>query len=131
MINKRNTIKRAPIFVLQKHQAKTLHYDFRLEKAGVLKSWVVPKGLPNKKGEKRLAIEVEDHQIDFADYEGTIPEGEYGAGTIKIIDTGYYELDIWTINKIIIHLKGSTISGKFILLKTNKLGEINWIIIKL
>jgi bifunctional non-homologous end joining protein LigD len=131
MTDQINDTQNAPIFVLQKHHAKTLHYDFRLEKDGVLKSWAVPKGLPDKKGEKRLAIETEDHELEFACFEGTIPEGEYGAGTVEIVDKGFYELEVWTDTKITVYLKGDVLSGKFVLIRTGKPGEKSWLIIRL
>lgn len=115
-------------FVVQEHNASHLHWDFRLEKDGVLKSWAVPKGVPEKKGVKRLAIQVEDHDLDYIDFEGTIPEGEYGAGTVKIWDNGVYELGSETDKRLVFELKGKRLKGDYSLVH---LKDKQWLLIKL
>ena len=116
------------IYVIQKHQASHLHYDLRLEKEGILKSWAIPKGAPPKKGIKRLAIQTEDHPMAYADFEGQISEGEYGAGTVKIWDKGTYNTEKWMENEITIHINGSKLIGRHCLIKFKKLDA--WLLFK-
>ena len=124
-IKKKSSGKKS-IFVVHDHHASHHHYDLRLEMNKVLKSWAVPKIPPTSKGVKRLAIQVEDHDLDYANFEGTISEG-YGAGTVEIWDKGTYELinsegDPFgkkTPKEIQIKIFGKKLNGKYVLLKTN------------
>ena len=121
-------LKTMPLFVIQKHKATHLHFDFRLEMDGVLKSWAVPKGLPEEQGVKRLAVSVEDHPLDYIDFEGIIPEGHYGAGIVEIWDNGEYEIESREEGKIVFHLDGKRRKGSYALIHTN---DKNWLIFKL
>lgn len=107
-----------PIFVVQRHDATNLHYDFRLEMDGVLKSWAVPKEPPKNSGIKRLAIETEDHPLEYADFEGEIPEGEYGAGKVEIWDKGIFELRKRDEREIVVTLEGEELKGDYVLIRT-------------
>jgi bifunctional non-homologous end joining protein LigD len=99
----------APIFVIQEHHATRLHHDFRLEHEGVLVSWALPKGIPTNPGVNHLAVQTEDHPIEYGSFEGTIPKGEYGAGTVTIWDTGSYELEKWREGQeVIVTIHGRT-----------------------
>ncbi|PWC03731.1 ATP-dependent DNA ligase [Agromyces badenianii] len=95
-----------PRFVIQEHHARRLHYDLRLERDGVMKSWAVPKGVPETSGTNHLAVQTEDHPMEYATFEGTIPKGEYGAGSMTIWDTGVYAVEKWRDDEIIIDLDG-------------------------
>lgn len=119
-----------PRFVLHEHFASHHHFDFRLERDGVLKSWAVPKGLPEKPGERRLAIAVEDHPSGYIGFTGTIPEGQYGAGEVTIRDSGTYESLFWSSERIEILLHGNGVSGKFVLIRFKKSGENDWLILR-
>lgn len=117
-------------FVIQKHQARTLHYDFRLEKDGVFKSWVVPKGVPEDVGTRRLAIQTDDHAIEFGNFEGEIPAGEYGAGSVEIWDSGTYEEIGWSGDEITVALCGQRITGKYQLVRFERSGPDSWLLFK-
>ena len=105
------------LYVIQKHDASRLHWDLRLEMEGVLKSWAVPKEPPQTPNEKRLAVEVEDHPLEYGSFEGVIPEGHYGAGTVEIWDRGRYELIEWEQNSIIFELHGQRLTGRYCLIR--------------
>ena len=122
-----------PRFVVHEHQATRLHWDFRLEMDGVLKSWAVPKGPPTEPGVKRLAVEVEDHPLDYIDFQGVIEEG-YGAGTVEIWDSGTYELESpvsVTGEKLLkIVMNGEKLKGRFKMVFTGYAGGKGWLLIK-
>jgi bifunctional non-homologous end joining protein LigD len=107
-------------FVIQKHDATRLHYDLRLERDGVLVSWAVPRGLPIETGERRLAVHTEDHPMEYADFEGWIPEGHYGAGEVKIYDRGTYEALEWKDDKVTFRLHGQRHRGEYHLVETKQ-----------
>jgi bifunctional non-homologous end joining protein LigD len=131
-------VKGASRFVIQKHDASRLHYDFRLEMDGVLKSWAVPKGLPWSQGEKHLAVEVEDHPVEYATFEGIIPEGQYGGGTVMVWDRGDYHVygeqpvKSWHEGKLHLVLDGEKAKGEWTLVRIRgRDGEKNqWLILK-
>ena len=118
------------VFVVHEHHARRLHHDLRLEKDGVLKSWAVPKGVPEFAGDKRLAVETEDHPLDYANFEGVIPPGQYGAGTVKVWDKGDYELKIWDEDKIEFSLNGERLRGPYVLVRFKKAGSKQWVLLK-
>lgn len=130
-------------FVIQKHDARQLHYDFRLEVDGILKSWAIPKGPSTDPEEKRLAIMVEDHPLEYKKFEGVIPEGQYGAGTVIVWDKGHYrnvnekEGDIVPMDKSIeeghieIELYGEKLKGKYALVRTEFREKNEWLMVKM
>jgi DNA ligase D-like protein (predicted 3'-phosphoesterase) len=115
-------------FVVQKHDATRLHYDFRLEMDEVLKSWAIPKEPPTEPNIKRLAVEVDDHPVSYMTFEGTIPEGEYGAGTVEIWDKGTYTLKSRSSDKIVFTLRGEKLAGDYILVRFKE--DKNWLFFK-
>lgn len=131
-----------PVFVIQKHDASRLHYDFRLEVDGVLKSWAVPKGPSPDPREKRLAVQTEDHPLDYADFEGVIPAGEYGGGTVLVWDAGTWKnhsrneqgrtlspARALARGKLVFELWGQKLRGKWALIRMQDTGK-NWLLIK-
>lgn len=117
-------------FVIQEHHARTHHFDFRLERDGIFKSWALPKGVPEEPGLKRLAVQVEDHTLAFGDFEGVIPAGQYGAGQIRVWDRGSYESETWTDKKIVFTLHGDRTHGRFNLVKFTHGRPTDWLLFK-
>lgn len=125
--------KKGLVYVIQRHDASHLHYDLRLEEDQVLKSWAVPKKPPLNKGIKRLAVQTEDHPLGYEKFEGEIPEGQYGAGEVKIWDKGtYIPLEITPLKRIL-NIKGSKLQGEYGLIKLNKKdpNDKNWLFFKM
>jgi len=118
-----------PVYVIQEHHAKRLHWDLRLEVDGTLKSWALPKIPPQKEGEKRLAVAVDDHPIEYALFEGEIPEGNYGAGHVTIWDKGTFEILEREAKKLVVNIKGEKLKGRYCLLHF-KSPEKNWLFFK-
>jgi bifunctional non-homologous end joining protein LigD len=123
---------RSPIFVVQRHDARRLHYDFRLERNGALASWAVPKGVPLEPGQQHLAVHVEDHPLEYATFAGEIPKGNYGAGTVEIWDTGTYELvEEKPDGGLTVRLHGKRLDGTYALVPAHLSGdERNWLIVR-
>ena len=121
------------VYVIQKHQASHLHYDLRLEEEGVLKSWAIPKEPPLTPGVKRLAVQTEDHPLGYEAFEGVIPEGEYGAGTVEIWDKGSYRPIENSAERKVVEIKGQKLRGRFVLvkIKTKDRSDKNWLFFKL
>ena len=140
---KKDRSGRKPIFVIQKHDASSLHYDFRLEIDGVLVSWAVPKGPSTDPREKRLAIMTEDHPLEYANFEGVIPDDEYGGGTVLIWDRGFYHIlrtgddDRQSIGQALdqglltIWLEGEKLRGGYALTRTTNRSKKDWLLIKM
>jgi DNA ligase D-like protein (predicted 3'-phosphoesterase) len=134
--------RKQPRFVVQRHDASSLHYDFRLEAGGVLKSWAVPKGPPRRAQDKRLAMPTEDHPIDYLTFEGEIPEGEYGAGTVEVWDVGTYENRTEKNGKpvamaralssghVVIDMHGEKLKGGFALTRIGDGKRPRWLLVK-
>jgi len=122
--------KKGLIFVVHEHWARSHHYDFRMEIDGVLKSWAVPKNLPRKVGEKRLAVQVEDHPLEYGSFEGVIPGGQYGAGKVKIWDKGKLEIKEKTPNSIKFILYGKKLKGNFSIFHPPTFEKKSWLLVR-
>jgi len=116
------------IYLVQKHAATHLHYDLRLEMDGVLKSWAIPKEPPVESGVRRLAVQVEDHPLAYATFEGAIPEGEYGAGTVEIWDRGTFKMLDRKEDKFILEIYGEKLRGTYVLVRFRD--KKNWLFFK-
>lgn len=121
------------VYVIQRHDASHLHYDLRLQEEGVLKSWAIPKLPPTEEGVKRLAVETEDHPLGYEDFEGIIPEGQYGAGKVEIWDKGsYLPLELAPLKKVV-EIRGKKLRGRYCLIKLKSANakDNNWLFFKL
>ncbi|HKS48622.1 MAG TPA: DNA polymerase ligase N-terminal domain-containing protein [Amycolatopsis sp.] len=116
------------VFVIQEHHARRLHWDVRFEREGVLVSWAVPKGLPPRPGTQRLAVHTEDHPLEYASFEGEIPAGEYGGGTMTIWDRGTYETLHWNDHKVEVRLRGSRVRGTYVFV--NRHADRDWVVLR-
>ena len=119
--------KGAPRFVVQEHSARRLHWDLRLEHEGVAASWAIPNGIPEDPSENRKAVHTEDHPLEYLEWEGEIPQGEYGAGTMRIWDTGTYELEKWEPGKVMVEFHGERLQGRYALFRAGE-AEKDWMI---
>lgn len=119
-----------PCFIVHEHRSRRPHYDFRLEREGVLRSWAVPKGIPEEPGVQRLAIQVGDHTLEFGDFEGTIPDGQYGAGEIEVWDSGTYVPQEWSERSIKVDLSGMRLRGAYHLVRFERKGSKEWLVQK-
>jgi DNA ligase D-like protein (predicted 3'-phosphoesterase) len=133
-----NSHTNAPLFVVQKHASRQTHYDFRLQDNGLLKSWAIPKGPSTDHLKKQLAVETEDHPLEYAQFEGTIPPGEYGAGKVIIWDRGTFKnlkpyplATALSKGEAVIELHGTKLKGKYALIRTHYLGKRSWLFIKM
>ncbi|NLU85169.1 ATP-dependent DNA ligase [Rhodococcus sp. HNM0569] len=115
----RPAVGRGDTFVVQEHHASSLHWDFRLERDGVLVSWALPKGVPTSTRGNHLAVHTEDHPLEYATFAGTIPKGEYGGGTVEIWDSGTYVTEKWRDDEVIVYLEGERAQGRYALIQTN------------
>ncbi len=123
--NQGDTGRDGPVFVVHEHHARRLHWDLRLERGGVLVSWAVPRGLPLTPDTNHLAVHVEDHPLDYGDFEGEIPAGQYGAGRVLIFDRGGYDTEKWTDREVKVVLHGRRLRGRYVLFAT---GGDNWMV---
>ena len=131
--NRQSTVaNNKSLYVIQRHDASHLHYDLRLEIDGVLKSWAIPKIPPKTKGLKRLAIQVEDHPLSYAKFEGEIPEGNYGAGKVEIWDEGTFEIVEKEDKTLVVNIHGKKLNGEYCLVKTHygSKPEKSWLFFK-
>ena len=119
-----------PVYVIQEHAATRLHWDLRFEMDDALKSWALPKEPPQKIGEKRLAVSVDDHPIEYALFEGEIPKGNYGAGQVRIWDSGTFEIEEKNKTKLVVNIHGSKLNGRYCLVHF-KPAEKNWLFFKM